>query len=619
MTTTFFTPDAENIEFHMAADFIENTHRHIFLTGKAGSGKTSFLRHIRRNTKKLVIVAAPTSVAAVNIGGITLHSLFQLPFEPFVPNDGGERRLMSYLRMRNEKLAVLRALEVLVIDDVNMLRADVLDAIDAILRRVRQNKEPFGGVQMVYIGDVFQLPPVIKDDEQYLLRHYYKSLFFFHSHAIKRCPPVYIELKNGYRQHDGCFVDFLDKIRCGALSGEDMHWLNSRYIPSFSPLDGSKYVVLTTNNVRANAINAEGLERLLGETRRYAGILEGEFTEHSFPADMELMLKVGAQVMFLRNDYIDQRRYSNGQLAVVTRLADDVVYVFPEGAEEEIAVKRERWRNLRYMYDKEKFVIEEMEIGSFVQFPLQLAWAVTVHKSQGLTFNRVVLDVAKVFVPGQVYAALSRCRSFDGLVLSLPVRIDMLQPNLYVQQFMRCELPLPITMALLEEEKMKFCRAKLLQAFDWAPLFRGLWDWRALVHRKNLQSAVELIALINLLEQVLKDQQNIAVRFVSRLAGTIDYSMQTGDFTATKTAVQRAVEYFHAALCREILAPVDKRINEVRFDRRKKSYRKLLENYRAVVARFMHGLCNLEYGGFPLVEGFSVPPIPPMTLEVKAE
>ena len=619
MTTTFFTPDADNVEFHMAVDFIENTQRHIFLTGKAGSGKTSFLKYIRRNTKKQMIVATPTSVEAVNVGGITLHSLFQLPFEPFVPNEGGERRLTYYLRMSNEKLAVLRMLEVLVIDDVNMLRADMLDAIDLILRRVRHNSAPFGGVQMVYIGDLFQLPPVIKDDEQYLLRHYYNSLFFFHSHVIKRCPPVYIELKNVYRQHDRAFVDFLNEIRCGNLSAGDMRLLNSRYIPSFSPLDGSKYIMLTAHNYRANRINTEALERLRGEMRCYTGILSGEFAEHAMPADMNLVLKVGAQVMFVKNDATDKRRYCNGQLAVVTRLADDAVFVYPEGAEREVGVERERWRNLRYVYDKKQYIIDEEEVGSFMQFPLRLAWAVTIRRSRGLTFGRVVLDVAKAFVPGQIYVALSRCRSFDGLVLSSPVKIEALQTDPYVQQFGRCELPLGVTRGLLQEEKMKFCRFKLLQAFDWSPLFRGLWDWRNLVHRKKLLSAVEVIILVDLLEKALKEQQNIAARFVSRLGATIDYSQQTGDFTATKTAVQRAVEYFHAALCREILVPVDKRINEVQFDRRKKTYRKLLENYRAVVARFMHGLCNLEYGGFPLVEGLSVPPIPPVTLEVKAE
>ncbi len=616
MTTTFFTPDADNVEFHMAADFIENTHRHIFLTGKAGSGKTSFLKYIRRNTKKHIIVTAPTIVAAINVGGITLHSLFQLSFEPFVPNEGGERRLTYYLRMSSEKLAVLRTLEVLVIDDVNMLRADMLDAIDLTLRRVRHSGEPFGGVQMVYIGDLFQLPPVVKDNEQCLLRHYYNSSFFFHSHVIKRCPPVYIELKNVYRPHDKSFINFLDKIRCGKLSADDMNLLNSRYIPSFSPLDGSKYVMLTTHNYRANRVNAEALEKLRGETRYYTGTLSGEFAEHSLPADMNLVLKVGAQVMFLKNDAADQRRYCNGQLAIVTRLTDDAVFVFPDGAEREMAVKRERWRTLRYVYDKEQYVIGEEEVGSFVQFPLRLAWAVTVQKSQGLTFDRVVLDAAQSFIPGQVYMALSRCRSFDGLVLSSPVKIDMLQADPYVQQFMRCELPLEINRALLEEGKIKFCRTKLLQAFDWSPLFRGLWDWRNLAHRKKLQSAEELMDLITLLEEALKNQQNIAVRFASRLGKTIDYSMLTGDFTATKTAVQRAVEYFHAALCREILAPLDNRINEVRFDRRKKTYRKLLENYRVVVARFMYGLCNLEYGGFPLVEGLSVPSVPKTTLKV---
>jgi len=564
-----------------------------------------------------MVVAAPTSATADNAGGVSLHSLFHLSFEPFVPNEGGERRLAYYLRLSPEKIAVLRAMEVLVIDEVNMLRADTLDAVDVVLRRVRGSAEPFGGVQMVYIGDLFQLPPVLKEDEQYLLRHYYSGPFFFHSYTIKRCPPVYIELKRVYRQHDRHFIDLLNNIRYNILSANDMYLLNSRYIPDFCPPEEEKYVILATHNYRANRINTDALEKLPGEARCYAGILKGEISEHGLPADLELVLKVGAQVMFLRSEAGEKRGCYNGRLAVVTRLTDNSVFVMAEGEAAEIEVRREKWRSLRYVYNKVSYRMEEEEAGSFTQFPLRPAWAVSIHKSQGLTFDKAVIDTAMAFAPGQVYVALSRCRSFNGLVLSSQIRMNALQVDPYIQQFMRCELPLEITMALLEEAKVKFCRTKLLQAFNWMPLFQGLWDLHTSVRRKNLQASTELITLITVLERTLKEQRNIADRFLPKLNAAIDYSMQTGDFMAVKLTIQRAVTYFHSALCHEILNPLDNKINEVLFNRRKKTYRKLLENYRAIVAGFMHRLCNLEYGGFPLVEGLSVPPIPPVTVEAK--
>ncbi len=605
-----FTPEADNVEFRLAADFIEHTNQHVFLTGKAGSGKTTFLKYIRKHSRKNIVVAAPTGVAAVNAGGVTLHSLLQLPVEPFVPSESGERRLSYYLRMSSEKIGVLRAMDVLIIDEVSMLRADILDAVDVVLRRVRRNKEPFGGVQMIYIGDMFQLPPVVKDEEWKLLGHYYTSSYFFHAHTIRTSPPLYIELKTVYRQQNQHFVELLNKVRYGTFSNEDLQLLNTRYNPEYLSSKNENSIILTTHNYLANRINKDEMNRLQGETKCYTGTLKGEFSESTLPVESELILKVGARVMFLKNDRHEHRRYYNGRMATVIRFSENTVSVLADGDTEEIEVRCEKWKNLRYTYDKITHQLQENEIGSFVQLPLRLAWAVTVHKSQGLTFDGVIVDVANAFAPGQVYVALSRCRTFEGLQLLSPLSPELLQTNPHVIRFMQSENSLEQLYELLEKQKTQYCRAQLLRAFDWNPMLQGLYDWKSLLQRRKLPSALEAIDLIQKLEEVLKGQHNVARRFVPRLTIMIDYALCTGDFTSLKDELQRAVAYFHVALSVNALTPLDEKINELASNRKMKTHRKMLENYRSVVAGSLHRLCTLELGDFPLVEGFSVPPSP---------
>ncbi len=615
-----FTPDAANAEFRLAIDFIEHTDRHVFLTGKAGSGKTTLLKYLREHSRKKMIVAAPTGVAAVNASGVTLHSLFQLPIEPFVPNESGARRLAYRMRMSSEKIRLLRTVDLLVIDEVSMLRADMLDAVDTVLRRVRRSREPMGGLQVLFIGDLFQLPPVVREEDKPLMEHYYRSPFFFHAHVFQPCLPVYIELKTVYRQQEEEFIDLLNSVRHNNLAAEEADLLNARYFPAFQPAKGEQYIVLTTHNYRAERINKERLADLAGNEVHYPATVEGDFADYAMPTDRDLVLKPGAQVMFVKNDGGASRRYYNGKLGFVTGLSEDTVYVLAEGELSVFEVKRERWTTIRYTYDNDLQRVEEEETGAFIQFPLRLAWAVTIHKSQGLTFERAVIDAGQSFAPGQVYVALSRCRSLDGLVLTSELHPEVLKTDPQVKDFVtQHEMTYADLSDMLEKEMPKFWRARLLQAFDWSPLLQALYEWRDQVQRKKFKTAPALLSLIHVLELALKGQQEVAQRFVPRLQESIDYALQSGDFTGLKNYLQRAGVYFHAGLCHELLNPLDGKINEAALVRGMKQHRSMLEDYRSVVAGFMLRLCTLDYGGLPLVEGLLVPPIPPVTVMVPPE
>lgn len=401
--------------FDLAFRFITETREPVFLTGKAGTGKTTFLKFLREHTTKNMLVAAPTGVAAINAGGVTLHSLFQLPFHPFIPSAQGKTELLSKLRFGRQKQQLLRKVEVLVIDEISMVRCDVLDAIDAILRSVRREyAEPFGGVQLVCIGDLYQLPPVAQQQEWSLLQEYYNSPFFFDSHAVKEQQPLLIELNKIYRQKEETFVQLLNKVRNNEMEATDFELLHKRFVPGFQSAPEDQFITLTTHNLQADQINQRELNKLLAPAFTYSAEIEGEFPENSYPAEAALILKVGAQVMFLKNDSLE-RKYFNGKIGVVTSLTDTSILVQCEDGA--IEVRKEQWQNIRYTLNRGTQVLEEEVLGSFEQYPLRLAWAVTIHKSQGLTFDKVMIDAAAAFSSGQVYVALSRCTSLDGIVL----------------------------------------------------------------------------------------------------------------------------------------------------------------------------------------------------------
>jgi len=416
-----------NDVFDLAYRFVTETNENIFLTGKAGTGKTTFLKYLKQNCSKNIVIAAPTGVAAINAGGVTLHSLFQLPFHPFLPTKNNKDELLAKIRFNKQRQQLLRKVELLVIDEISMVRCDTMDAIDSILRSVRRRHDiPFGGVQLLCIGDLFQLPPVAQRHEWNILQEYYSSPFFFDSIVIREQMPLLIELNKIYRQKEDSFVALLNKVRNNRMSRDDFGELHLRYNPSFRPRIDEKFITLTSHNNQADQINARELQKLLSPSYKYEAIIENDFPEYNYPAEGTLILKVGAQVMFLKNDVIS-KRYFNGKIGVVKFLDDEEIIVECDGTD--ISVSMETWENSRYILNRTDGKLEQETLGTFTQFPLRLAWAITIHKSQGLTFEKVMIDAGAAFSSGQVYVALSRCTNLDGIILLSKIPAEAIYSN----------------------------------------------------------------------------------------------------------------------------------------------------------------------------------------------
>ncbi len=416
----------------LVAKYINNTNQNIFLTGKAGTGKTTFLHRLSEHTPKEMIIAAPTGVAAINAGGVTLHSLFQLPFSGFIPDNQGLRgdlrteintpqTLLKTVKMHRSKRDMIRSLELLVIDEVSMLRADTLDAIDVLLRSIRRHYDtPFGGLQVLFIGDLWQLPPVVKNDEQAILQTYYPSPYFFNAKVLQDNPLLYIELEKVYRQKDIRFVELLNHLRQNQLTQEDVNLLNSKYIPNKQVLRDSNAIYLTTHNAIAHRINRTQLEKIQAPSFFFDAIVSKNFKEYQYPIDAQLELKLGAKVMFIKNDISGQQRYYNGKIGTICNIDESYIEVAFEDGTTAVA-EHYCWENSRYTLNESTGELEKVVEGTFLQYPLRLAWAITIHKSQGLTFDKAIIDVANIFAAGQAYVAFSRLRSLDGLILAQPM------------------------------------------------------------------------------------------------------------------------------------------------------------------------------------------------------
>lgn len=475
--------------FRLAERYVQETGASVFLTGKAGTGKTTFLRTIVADCMKRCAIVAPTGVAAINAGGVTIHSFFQLPLCPYLPDVKElitEYQLPEKMNtLRKERIRILRTLDLLIIDEISMVRADILDAMDMVLRRYRRNDRPFGGVQLLMIGDVQQLPPVVKDAERAYFEQVYPSPFFFNSKALRKLPFVVIELEKIYRQSDEEFMSILNSIRAGNPDQAVLDRLNSRLDPGFDPPGDESWIRLTTHNAQADAVNASKLDELGGKEVVFKAEIDGNFPENAYPADTELRLKVGAQVMFIRNDTSGDARYYNGKIGTVTSLKDGLVVTDGEG--NAIEVERERWENLKYELDPESKEIVGNCDGVFTQYPLRPAWAITIHKSQGLTFDRVIIDAGSAFSFGQVYVALSRCRTLEGIVLTTPITRRCTFANDEVNAFESAYTSFDSAESSLDIFQQDYYVKNLCEAFDLHEL-RFLYNRLNRVYQVNLSN-----------------------------------------------------------------------------------------------------------------------------------
>jgi uncharacterized protein YpbB len=466
--------------------FINQTHRSVFLTGKAGTGKTTLLREIIQTTHKNCVVVAPTGIAALNAGGVTINSMFQLPFGGFIPDNSSphfsentkfetKSTLRRHFKMSGLKKSVIRNMELLIIDEVSMLRADLLDAMDFMMQTVRKKSAPFGGVQVLFIGDLLQLPPVIRDEEWRTLKNYYKGKFFFHSHVVQQNPPLYIELSKIFRQTDDVFISILNNLRNNQISTLDIQNLNQYVQPDFDLKANKGYITLTTHNAKADAMNAQALEDLEGKLVTYKPEIVDDFPDKIYPVEENLKLKVGAQVMFVKNDLSFDKKFFNGKMGFIKSLSSQEILVHFPDENTTIEVEKYEWQNIRYKVDENTKEIEEEVLGTFVHYPIKLAWAITVHKSQGLTFDKAALDVSQVFLPGQAYVALSRLRSLNGLILLAPLRMNGISNDQDVMDYSLNKASEEALENSLQLETRNFIHNYLINSFDWYDLAQ---EWR---------------------------------------------------------------------------------------------------------------------------------------------
>ena len=569
----------------LASRFINQTSRCVFLTGNAGTGKTTFLKNLMKVTPKQAAIVAPTGIAALNAGGVTIHSMFQLPFGSFVPvrklalnsYQYGKihdiEALLKNMRISKSKKRILQQLELLVIDEVSMLRVDLLDAIDQVLRSIRRRyNKPFGGVQVLFIGDMLQLPPVVKPEDWELLRQYYNSPFFFDAMALRESGLVYLELEKIYRQKDPTFIKLLNNLRNNKADEDDLTLLNGYYQADFIPKDEDEYITLTTHNYKADKINKDALDRLKGKSHKYSATVEGDFAENTYPIDEELVLKLGAQVMFMKNDPTGGQRFFNGKIGKVTALTKESVEVTCAG-EEPLDVARYEWENLKYTLNDLTEEIEEKIVGRFEHFPLKLAWAITVHKSQGLTFEKAILDVSDAFAAGQIYVALSRLRSMDGLVLTSRVPIDsfLVEPN--VQRFAASKQEKEELEVLIDAEAFFYVKNQIITSYELGDLIRMILFHAQSYNKSETRSAkqdgAEWAAKLNILAQELKDPSNKFRRQLERIMHTKEIC----DPTLLLERLESAEKYFGPRL-HEISQQLLDRIKEI-------STRKGVKQYNA--------------------------------------
>jgi len=564
-----------NPQLELAGNLIKYTGTNLFLTGKAGTGKTTFLHQLRAESPKRMIVVAPTGVAAVNARGVTIHSFFQLSFAPFIP---GASIAKEFFRFNREKINIISSLDLLIIDEISMVRADLLDGVDFVLRHFRRNDLPFGGVQLLMIGDLEQLAPVVKDDEWDLLKDYYESPFFFHSQAIRKSSYVCVELKTVFRQSEEGFINMLNRIREKNIDPTLLQELNKRYKPGFNPSKEEGYIMLTTHNYQAQTINNNELAQIQDTSYVYEAKIKGNFPEYSFPTDEKLKLKKGAQVMFVKNDLSPEKRYFNGKIAIITYLDNNRIEAKGEDDSTPITVEKAVWSNMKYIIDPESKELQEEEEGSFEQYPLKTAWAITVHKSQGLTFDKAIINVKDSFTHGQVYVALSRCRTLEGLVLSSPVTMNSIIRSDSIDEFNRYAEENEPNEPLYLKLRKEYFQKMLFEQFAYEAIqsrFNTL-RWLLNEHFRNLYP--ELNTQYKQTDERLRNEiMNVSEQFRTQLQGIFSQTVDVENDPYLQERIKKGSAYFldkTNRLLQELLdktcietdnKEIQKRINDVLF------------------------------------------------------
>lgn len=556
-------------EVELAFNLIERTNRSVFITGKAGTGKTTFLRNLVKTSKRNIVVLAPTGVAAINAGGVTIHSFFGLPLTTFVPNNENIDRnvainqpdLLMHFRYNKEKRKLIEQLQTLVIDEVSMVRADVIDAIDLALRYIRKSQRPFGGVQLVFIGDMYQLPPVLKEQDKNLLMKYYPSPYFFDAKIFQRQNLITVELKTIYRQDDQKFIDILNHIRHQEFDEYDFEELQKRYKPDFEANEPG-YIVLTTHNNKAETINRNELDKIIEKKFFFTADITGEFSESTFPNELVLELKVGAQIMLIRNDTKPEKRYFNGKIGQIIFIDRDSIKIQFDGEQEILNLEKETWTNKQYETDPEDGSVLEKEIGSFVQYPIRLAWAVTIHKSQGLTFDKAIIDAGSSFAPGQVYVALSRCRTLEGIVLKSQITPRSIITDQAIQQFQESIVSSNELLNIIEAEQYNFAKSSVEDLLQFELLASQLRLWNQEIAAKNIQQKEVATELAEQLINSANTLQDVAIKFSKQLNVLYTgFENQTTQWEAIEERARKAIEYFVNELDEKIILPL-----EIHFD-----------------------------------------------------
>lgn len=569
---------ADNMEaidknIKLAHDLVKFTSKSVFLTGKAGTGKTTFLRNLPNITRKRMAVVAPTGVAALNAGGVTIHSFFQLPFTPYIP-EGAEvsfvtkdeegNAVREQFRMSGNKIKLLRSLDLLVIDEISMVRSDLLDAVDSVLRHYRRSSLPFGGVQLLMIGDLYQLTPVVKEEEWRIISRFYRSPYFFDSNALKKVDYVTVELTHIFRQQDDVFISILNQIRTNTLTSESLAVLNSR-VSTNTDNDDEQNIRLTTHNNDANGINTSKLDALEGQEYTFEADIIDNFPPYMYPTDETLTLKVGAQVMFIKNDSSPAKLYYNGKIGKITEIDDTKIMVLCKGDLSPIEVKEEKWENIQYVVNNETKEIEQNVIGEFIQYPLRLAWAITVHKSQGLTFDRAIIDVHAAFAFGQVYVALSRCKSLEGLTLKTPISSQMIKSDTEVVTFCDNARQKQPDEQSLNKYIVSYQRDVLLKIFDFNSLQRQLAEVRKVYmsnfNRFNPEYSQRLIDVVQQFDsQIFDVNKKFVVQLWKIFSASPDVQLKDDEFLQQR--LWKASEYYHGKLAEIIGEPFSQMLLE---------------------------------------------------------